>query len=76
MMTNSPPPPSDSSNPDRHRASYHDRLKPWVVVLLLPQMQRVDVARFHRLVDAEGHAQILRQLSPDRQYQVLFDPFT
>ena len=39
--------------------AYHSRLKPWVVVLLLPKMQRIDVARFHSFSDADGHAQVL-----------------
>lgn len=44
--------------------TYGDRLKRWVVVLLLPKMQRVEVMRFYKYSDAEGHAQILRQMNP------------
>jgi hypothetical protein len=54
--------------------AYHSRLKPWVVVLLLPKMQRIDVARFHSFSDADGHAQVLRRLQPDREYVVMFEP--
>ena len=54
--------------------AYHSRLKPWVVVLLLPKMQRLDVARFHSFSDTDGHAQVLRRLQPDREYVVMFEP--
>ncbi|HEY9657941.1 MAG TPA: hypothetical protein V6C65_05710 [Allocoleopsis sp.] len=54
--------------------TYGDRLKRWVVVLLLPKMQRLDVARFHKASDAEGYAQVLRRINPDRTYTVMFDP--
>jgi hypothetical protein len=54
--------------------AYEDRLKPWVVVLLLPNMQRIDVARFHAFSDAEGHTQTLRQLDPSKRYEVMFEP--
>ncbi|NJR67086.1 MAG: hypothetical protein HC772_20065 [Leptolyngbyaceae cyanobacterium CRU_2_3] len=61
--------------------TYGDRLKPWVVVLLRSKMQHTDVARFHNFSDAEGHAQVLRQLHPDANilwclthHPMLFDP--
>jgi hypothetical protein len=57
-----------------HCMTYGDFLKPWVVVWLRSKMQRTDVARFHHFSDAEGHAQVLRQLNPDRQYIVVFEP--
>lgn len=53
--------------------TYGDRLKRWVVVLLLPKMQRVDIARFYKYSDAEGHAQTLRRLNPIAHYEVMFD---
>ncbi|GAB4376760.1 MAG: hypothetical protein Kow00121_24460 [Elainellaceae cyanobacterium] len=53
---------------------YHDRLKRWVVVYLTPPTYRMDVARFVKCSDAEGHAQALRRLNPERQYLVVFDP--
>ncbi|WP_416666207.1 hypothetical protein [Egbenema bharatensis] len=54
--------------------TYGDRLRRWVVVRLLPKMQRVDVARFYHCSDAEGYVQVLRQLDPEHQYEVMFDP--
>jgi len=59
---------------DKFIMPYDQRLQPWVVVLLLPKMQRVDVARFHNFSDAEGYAQVMRRLNPDRTYEVMFDP--
>jgi hypothetical protein len=37
-------------------------------------MQRIDVARFYQYSDAQGYAQILRQLDPAAQLVVMFDP--
>jgi hypothetical protein len=56
------------------KTPYGDRIQRWVVVRLLPKMQRVDVARFYRFSDAEGYAQALRQLCPDDTFEVMFDP--
>lgn len=55
--------------------TYEAQLKRWVVVLLLPNLQRVDVARFCKCSDAEGHAQILRRMNPNQTYEVMFDPW-
>jgi hypothetical protein len=54
--------------------TYGDRLRRWVVVRLLPNMQRVDVARFYKYSDAEGHVQILRRINPEFDYLIVFDP--
>jgi len=49
------------------------RLSPWVIVRLLPNMQRVTVGRFRNRSDADGHWQVLRRLLPDVQMIVMFD---
>ncbi len=49
------------------------RLSPWVIVRLLPNMQRLVVGRFRRRTDAEGHLQALRRLMPDVEMIVMFD---
>lgn len=54
--------------------TYENRLKRWVVVRLLPDMRRIDVIRFYKYSDAEGHAQVLRQMNPGAEYVVVFDP--
>ncbi|AOY81627.1 hypothetical protein BJP36_18635 [Moorena producens JHB] len=53
--------------------SYSERLHPWVIVRLLPKMQRVIVARFRNRSDAEGHLQALKRLMPDAKFIIIFD---
>jgi hypothetical protein len=37
-------------------------------------MQRLSVGRFRRWKDAHEHMRILRQLVPDANYAIVFDP--
>ncbi|WAL59497.1 hypothetical protein [Thermocoleostomius sinensis] len=53
--------------------TYRERITPWVVVRLLPNMQRVVIGRFHRRSDAEGHLRFLRQQIPDETFAIIFD---
>jgi hypothetical protein len=53
---------------------YRDRLTGWLVVRLLPKMQRVVVGRFRSHSDAEGHLQALRRLIPEARLVIVFDP--
>ncbi|MEQ9368117.1 MAG: hypothetical protein RIG63_03665 [Coleofasciculus chthonoplastes F3-SA18-01] len=53
---------------------YQDRLKPWIVVNLLPNFQRVVMGRYRRWSDADGHVRILRQLIPTARLTIIFDP--
>jgi hypothetical protein len=53
---------------------YRDRLTGWLVVRLLPKMQRVVVGRFRSHSDAEGHLQALRRLIPEARLIIMFDP--
>lgn len=53
---------------------YKERLNPWVVVRLLPNMQRLTVGQFRTRSDADGHLQILRRLIPNAKYVVMFNP--
>lgn len=52
---------------------YRDRLNPWIVVRLLPKMQRIIVGRFHSRSDADGHLKTLRRLIPQASFVVMFD---
>ena len=54
--------------------SYRERLAHWAVMRLLPNFQRVVIARFRSRVDADGYAIRLRQLIPNAEIIVLFDP--
>ncbi|NEN95463.1 MAG: hypothetical protein F6K50_07965 [Moorea sp. SIO3I7] len=53
--------------------TYSERLHPWVIIRLLPQMQRVVVARFRNRSDAEGHLWALKRLMPDAEFIIVFD---
>lgn len=56
--------------------TYRERLAHWAVVRLLPNFQRVIVARFRSRSDADGYAMRLRQLMPTAEFVVLFDLLT
>ncbi|MEG4328487.1 MULTISPECIES: hypothetical protein [unclassified Microcoleus] len=53
---------------------YEKRLKPWIVVRLLPNLQRVVIGRFRSWSDAEGHLRVLKQLLPAARLTLVFDP--
>ena len=52
---------------------YKERLNPWALVRLLPNMQRVIVGQFRNRSDADGHLEILRRLIP---YSLLPTPYS
>jgi hypothetical protein len=54
--------------------TYRDQLYAWCIVRLLPQFQRITVARFRRRNEAESHLQILRRLVPAGAFVIVFDP--
>ncbi|MBD2100534.1 hypothetical protein [Leptolyngbya sp. FACHB-261] len=49
------------------------RLYPWLIVRLLPKMQRVSIGRFRKRVYAEGHLRLLRQAVPQASFAIVFD---
>ena len=53
---------------------HRQRLHPWMIVRLLPKMQRIVVGRFRNWSDADGHLRILQQLIPAAKLIVVFDP--
>jgi len=53
--------------------TYFEKLHPWCIVRQLPNLQRRIVARTRRRNDAESHLQILRKLTPDIAYEIVFD---
>ncbi|NEP28539.1 MULTISPECIES: hypothetical protein [Moorena] len=53
--------------------TYSERLYPWAVIRLLPQMQRVVVGRYRNRSDAEGHLRVLKRLMPDGEFVIIFD---
>jgi hypothetical protein len=52
---------------------YKDRLNKWLVVRLLPNMQRITVAHFFRHSDADGYLRIIRQLIPKAEFVIVFN---
>jgi hypothetical protein len=56
-----------------HASAYKERLNHWAIARLLPNMQRIVVARFRSRSDADGHLQRLRQLIPNASFVVVFD---
>jgi hypothetical protein len=53
--------------------SYRERLHPWSIVRLLPDVQRVTVARFRRRNEAEARLSFLQQRNPHENFVVVFD---
>jgi hypothetical protein len=54
-------------------STYRDRLQSWCIVRLLPDMQRVVIARFRRRSDAEAHLKVLRRIETTFQYVIIFE---
>ncbi len=53
--------------------AYKKRLSSWAVARLLPDTQHEIIARFRNQCDAEGHLRLLRQLTPNASFTVVFD---
>lgn len=53
---------------------YKEGLNSWIIVRLLPNLQRRVVGRFRSWSDADGQIRILRQLLPEARLIVVFDP--
>jgi len=53
---------------------YRERLNPWVLVRLLPNLQRVTVGQYRIRSDADGHLRIIRRLMPNAEFEVVFNP--
>jgi hypothetical protein len=53
--------------------TYQDKLSPWVVNKLLPNMKQMTVNRFRRRNDADAYLKMLRQMNPHDEFSVTFD---
>ncbi|BAY45472.1 hypothetical protein SAMD00079811_30750 [Scytonema sp. HK-05] len=53
--------------------TYLEKLNPWCIVRLQPNMQHHIVARFRRRSDAEAHLQVLRRLIPNVNLTLIFN---
>ena len=54
--------------------TYYQQLHPWCIIRLMPNMQRLVVARFRRRNDAAAYVQALYRLEPALSYDIIFDP--
>ena len=59
--------------PAPQQTSYQQKLHPWCIIQLLPQMQHRTVARFRHRNDADAHLRILHQHTPSLKYAIIFD---
>lgn len=53
---------------------YKERLNRWAIVRLLADKQQVTVAQFRSRADADGRIEIIRRLSPQGRFLVVFNP--
>ncbi|MBG1271417.1 hypothetical protein [Nostoc sp. WHI] len=53
--------------------TYLEKLSPWCIVRLKPNMQNQIVARFRRRSDAEAHLQVLCRLIPSLSFTLIFN---
>ena len=55
-------------------SNYRNRLHPWCVIRLQPQMQRTVIGRFRKRSQAEEYLKIVRRLMPTATHEIVFDP--
>ena len=53
--------------------TYFERLHPWCLIRLLPNCQRIVVARFRKRNDADEHLRVLQRLVKHRTFVIIFD---
>jgi hypothetical protein len=51
---------------------YKERLNRWLVVRLLPNLQRITIAAFYKRSDAEGYLTVVRRMVPHAQFAIVF----
>ena len=63
----------DKTMTDIHNSAQRARLFPWIIVRLLPNLQRITVGRFRHRSHAEGHLRVLKQVMPMADFAIAFD---
>jgi len=53
--------------------TYFEKLHPWCLIRLLPNCQRIVVARFRKRNDADDHLRVLQRLVKNRTFVIIFD---
>ncbi|GEM_PF-2922659 len=51
-----------------------NKVHPWAIVRLRPDLCRVTISRFRKSSDAESYLLILRRLEPGAEFTIVFDP--
>jgi hypothetical protein len=50
-----------------------ERLDPWCIICLRPDLQHQVLSRFQRRQEAESHLRVLQQMMPAAYYTLMFD---
>ncbi|MEG3857590.1 hypothetical protein [Microcoleus sp. herbarium12] len=53
--------------------TYFEKLHPWCLIRLLPNCQRIVVARFRKRNDADEHLRVLQRLVKNRTFVIIFE---
>ncbi|HAX88527.1 MAG TPA: hypothetical protein DCY91_20235 [Cyanobacteria bacterium UBA11370] len=53
--------------------NYHEKLSPWTIIRLQPNLRHTIVTRFRRRGDAEGYLRALQRIMPQVQFTIVFD---
>jgi hypothetical protein len=53
--------------------NYQNKLTPWVIHKLLPNLKHMTVSRFRRRNDAEAYMKVLKQMQPYAKFEIAFD---
>ena len=53
--------------------TYFEKLHPGCLIRLLPNCQRIVVARFRKRNDADEHLRVLQRLGKHRSFVIIFD---
>jgi hypothetical protein len=53
--------------------TYQQRLSPWVIHKLLPNLKQLTVNRFRRRNEAEAYMKALKQMYPHIQFALTFE---
>ncbi|AFZ25006.1 hypothetical protein Cylst_2812 [Cylindrospermum stagnale PCC 7417] len=65
--------PKSENQLDSQAIAYKARLNGWAIARVVPNAERVIVARFRSRSDADGYMRHLRQETPNAAFEVIFD---
>jgi hypothetical protein len=53
--------------------TYQQKLSPWVIHKMMPNLKQMTVNRFRRRGEAEAYLRALKQMNPHAQFALTFD---